>query len=1332
MYGHNDVNINNIDEQFHYKNLEKKKQDPVNKEPSVFDDPVLKSRLDATNKRVEENFNPFALQNANQAANKQKQVDERAARTKTLSDALKRVNKNKNALTHTANVHVPENTALFSEYGTTYKNSMWAWRRAYKINNKKSRLYAKHQNYKAILIESDKMTRRKHELMTEAMKGRMVGVESQETFHDLSAFMVSMSMSKIGAELGGEIKDKNKELLDDFLGVYNEQTGEIENQNKTSFYDKITSYMFAIDVSDVNFENDTEMVKHAGKLENLVNCVGAYDRLMKDSGAYFEGMEPKLKKAINERIDYLRSVAAYYQSRKELLSDETYRTHYDHELTMEVTEKTPEDQRALAEKLMRSYVLGKNMIRKNSGSNEPINVLEVHLVNDASKQLFQQAMEMTDKESQKQYLEKAYTSMDYLASGIQLSSDTNVLGAGYQQRLDYFRSARQEGDQIERSDLEKIKDMLSERGLNTGINSNVILVNPMTGLKNTGLGLNRFLLDLTKNVTARMGTKDIVDMVYGLFAPGLEQNKNLSPDSNEGKKVNEAFNKALKTFRGIQLTALRGYMNTFGNLPMQFACEDNKKLLLNHGVALKEYSALMQDNDQFFDADRMNQHIKISNSQNDTTREILYRNTFVKYSNMCLDIQDDMQIDDEHGAEDNIHFNVSYAMREGTTPAILFENLEKNKYITGPSMNKKQLDKYQSALEKTYQNRPEELASYKERRKVLTDTTSAVLELWEDGKLSEFGSKIDERLNAENMTAEDVKAIERDVDLRIRTLDPLKKLKSWQNPDLETNAEVRKKIILARENEHYLIGMKNAIDLAYKYKKIKQEKQKEGPQNVAIEAMQEVLNARTAYENCKSRLKICSSEYEALARYNVMVDKELPKEKDFTQANFDAQLKDFVKLNYKQLKFSDIKDVIKNYHHNLNLCLRAERFQNMLGEALLNGDKFQDDFLMETRAKLAMFNDIKKSIIYVNSIAIHNPDLLDDTEAFENRLLEEARDARSYLRVVYPGEDLEAVYEEYTTRVKQEHDNRETTIRYAYYGISNIARKPVDEQGKEVEEEQADHYIYPEISAQELERRKNEYQTNQMIHEYLFRISTSFTLDTVRNQNAISTYCKRNGFNEPSFNRPNVFAYLKPSKAIDIYKKSIGTKEEQMEYCKFVLDEVNKCKVEDFQMKVLGRLFKGSSLKQRIKATMLGANITDIGDKMSQLVKDGLPVPEGYGFKDADDIKKKMEVLQKFYITCGGRIISLCNAGAGKYRGAASIKDYKNLKEEIALAKDDEEHFIRDKGFEDNRENIAKVSGIYPLHPLAADNEVRYLGLDEDVKMIYREEYNKKMGHYPD
>ncbi len=158
--------------------------------------------------------------------------------------------------------------------------------------------------------------------------------------------------------------------------------------------------------------------KNAPRLESIVSCVGAYDRLIVNNPGYLDQMDPNVRKALLIRIDELRAVACYYLSRKDLLSDENYRAARDAELELELDDNSPDKQRVLAEKIFNSYVLGRNLVRVNRGRGYNTGTIQMYIANKMSQELYKTATGLSNPGSQRAYLEKAFTSMDYISTRI--------------------------------------------------------------------------------------------------------------------------------------------------------------------------------------------------------------------------------------------------------------------------------------------------------------------------------------------------------------------------------------------------------------------------------------------------------------------------------------------------------------------------------------------------------------------------------------------------------------------------------------------------------------------------------------------------------------------------------------------------------------------------------------------------------------------------------------------------------------------------------------------------------------------------------------------------
>ena len=280
---------------------------------------------------------------------------------------------------------IPAKSSLIDEYKGR-ENQFTAEQRAKKKLNKRSRLYIKAKNNEAVLKAQNSLWNKNNERLSNAIKEFGMDMTLQ-TARDLSFFMASDDVNK------------NKELLGMYCGTSASQAymlkvekdGEVvetayENQDRTKALDLMTSMLMDLDVSKISFENDEEMVKNADLLEKVAGMVAAYDRLCAAYPDYLKNLEkpdysgiedraklPKYQaafKSVNERLEMLRSVAIYYVARKELITDAYYQSHYDHELTPDVSDEMTDEQKNIADKLMDAYYAGRYVMKLKGTSDE--------------------------------------------------------------------------------------------------------------------------------------------------------------------------------------------------------------------------------------------------------------------------------------------------------------------------------------------------------------------------------------------------------------------------------------------------------------------------------------------------------------------------------------------------------------------------------------------------------------------------------------------------------------------------------------------------------------------------------------------------------------------------------------------------------------------------------------------------------------------------------------------------------------------------------------------------------------------------------------------------
>lgn len=301
--------------------------------------------------------------------------------------------------------HVPDETVLGKEYQASFKDRITGEKREQKKHNKKSRLYRKNENAALLSASVQEFQTASYDRMNRAMTKQALRCD-KEDYNDLAMFMQE-----------GE-DQKNIELVNLYLGKSVKWgPGGLEGQDVQQALDLMAAQLFSIDIRELHFENDTEMVKNAAQLEKIAGQVAAFDR-MAQKAHFMESLDEDHQARLNERLESLRSIAAYYSVRKEIISNEYYKNHYNDELSMDVIGATREDQAKLAEKLVQSLVLGRSMMRINGidVGRMKYNGEFVHFTKEDTRGVIRMInSEYSDRAKQKELAKDAHKEKDALA-----------------------------------------------------------------------------------------------------------------------------------------------------------------------------------------------------------------------------------------------------------------------------------------------------------------------------------------------------------------------------------------------------------------------------------------------------------------------------------------------------------------------------------------------------------------------------------------------------------------------------------------------------------------------------------------------------------------------------------------------------------------------------------------------------------------------------------------------------------------------------------------------------------------------------------------------------
>ncbi len=332
--------------------------------------------------------------------------------------------------------HTPAKYALYNMYKGKYQACVENGnnKAESKMKNNSS-LYSKHHN-------ASVLTKTEREVAEENFKnfnyyyGSIGNDYNQQVYKDLSQFMVSSDKSEnmtiLGLYLG--------ESIQDLPG----KKGTKKTVNKQLALDNMTKVLMKLDLTDLAMRNDREIIRHARKLERITSMTCAYDSLLKDNPEYMaklvtndlnrednnnQEQETYLRKSLQEvrkRLEVLRAIAAYYTARKNVMTDKYYVEHPDSDITMDVSESSSEEQRALAEKMADAYYLGRNMMRINGKSIHNVDKIKTPtLHNDYAKDLLNSKAGLeTIEDVQKAFLQGDYIKLDGVAEAYFLKTAT--------------------------------------------------------------------------------------------------------------------------------------------------------------------------------------------------------------------------------------------------------------------------------------------------------------------------------------------------------------------------------------------------------------------------------------------------------------------------------------------------------------------------------------------------------------------------------------------------------------------------------------------------------------------------------------------------------------------------------------------------------------------------------------------------------------------------------------------------------------------------------------------------------------------------------------------
>jgi len=250
----------------------------------------------------------------------------------------------------------PAISVLSGEYGSKFKTGLSSKKLKKKQNNKRSRLYTKKQNFSRLNL----VVKRIDETLYKRTKTNIGKYESDitnEDYRDLSRFFIKNNTYT------------NDELCKLFFGSMGEDgMYKVKGDNVRLALVRMAEMLVNFDLNNLDLSTDSNIVANAEKLETIAAQLAAFER-MSEKYNFIDSLDPVVKEDLNGKLDRLRTVSAYYTVRKQLITDETYRDHYNYELSMDLSKANTVEQKAIAEKLIRSFWLGRNIMLQ-SGATE--------------------------------------------------------------------------------------------------------------------------------------------------------------------------------------------------------------------------------------------------------------------------------------------------------------------------------------------------------------------------------------------------------------------------------------------------------------------------------------------------------------------------------------------------------------------------------------------------------------------------------------------------------------------------------------------------------------------------------------------------------------------------------------------------------------------------------------------------------------------------------------------------------------------------------------------------------------------------------------------------
>ena len=208
----------------------------------------------------------------------------------------------------------------------------------------------------------------------------------------------------------------------------------------------------------------------------------------------------------------------------------------------------------------------------------------------------------------------------------------------------------------------------------------------------------------------------------------------------------------------------------------------------------------------------------------------------------------------------------------------------------------------------------------------------------------------------------------------------------------------------------------------------------------------------------------------------------------FTPEGFEKALRNFRKLNVKDLHFRNIRDIAEHFKDNARMFDENREFERMLFIAIQRDLTPADDVMVELRSKIKAFKNAEYMMNNIQQKIIREPDSFLKEKTYAEFLEKCRSDVKTSVApseaydMPVPGQNMDSYYKSVLKAVKREHKGRKEEIRKTY-GFTHPV-KHEDEGTGDVS------WSLGAISREELERRSAEYEKNVFINEYIVDLET--------------------------------------------------------------------------------------------------------------------------------------------------------------------------------------------------------------------------------------------------